>query len=211
MRLCAVSSAPRHEEYHALCGYTRWRLRRHAFWDWDFLDDSCRPLGTRKCTTIMMHKCALDVRGGGRTHAVLLAGTEGKVGGKLVYMLAEPERKRSRAAGGDGQAMPCSDALPGMTYREPISKDMQVPENYRTVFRRAPPAKQIVNGCIGAEWSTRIVRNDMIKLLFKNNPEKPPEIEELGEEGVEPFRCVGVSADPFAVRNYYPPRGRFST
>uniref|UniRef100_A0A8D8HD25 (northern house mosquito) hypothetical protein n=1 Tax=Culex pipiens TaxID=7175 RepID=A0A8D8HD25_CULPI len=50
-------------------------------------------------------------------------------------MLAEPERKRSRAAGGDGQAMPCSDALPGMTYREPITKDMQVPENYRTVFR----------------------------------------------------------------------------
>ncbi|KAL1379088.1 hypothetical protein pipiens_015158 [Culex pipiens pipiens] len=143
--------------------------------------------------------------------------TEGEVGGKLVYMLAEPERKRSRAAGGDGQAMPCSDALPGMTYREPISKDMQVPENYRTVFRRAPPAKhrqglQIVNGCIGAEWSTRIVRNDMIKLLFKNNPEKPPEIEELGEEGVGTVQmCVGVSADPFAVRNYYPPRGRFLT
>ncbi|KAL9694328.1 hypothetical protein quinque_013613 [Culex quinquefasciatus] len=62
------------------------------------------------------------------------------------------------------------------------------------------------------EWSTRIARNDMIKLLFKNNPEKPPEIEELGEEGVGTVQmCVGVSADPFAVRNYYPPRGRFLT
>lgn len=71
MRLCAVSSAPRHEEYHALCGYTRWRLRRHAFGMY-FLDDSCRPLRARKCTTITMHKCALDVRGVGRTHAVLM-------------------------------------------------------------------------------------------------------------------------------------------
>ncbi|KAL9695799.1 hypothetical protein quinque_015084 [Culex quinquefasciatus] len=71
---------------------------------------------------------------------------------------------------------------------------------------------QIVNECTGAEWSTRIARNDMIKLLFKNNPEKPPEIEELGEEGVGTVQmCVGVSADPFAVRNYYPPRGRFLT
>ncbi|KAL9699706.1 hypothetical protein quinque_003147 [Culex quinquefasciatus] len=62
------------------------------------------------------------------------------------------------------------------------------------------------------QWSTRIARNDMIKLLFKNNPEKPPEIEELGEEGVGTVQmCVGVSADPFAVRNYYPPRGRFLT
>ncbi|KAL9703100.1 hypothetical protein quinque_006618 [Culex quinquefasciatus] len=51
------------------------------------------------------------------------------------------------------------------------------------------------NGCTGAEWSTRIARNDMIKLLFKNNPEKPPEIEELGEEGVGTVQmCVGVSA-----------------
>ncbi|KAL9696744.1 hypothetical protein quinque_016323 [Culex quinquefasciatus] len=62
------------------------------------------------------------------------------------------------------------------------------------------------------QWSTRIARNDMIKLLIKNNPEKPPEIEELGEEGVGTVQmCVGVSADPFAVRNYYPPRGRFLT
>ncbi|KAL9701590.1 hypothetical protein quinque_005031 [Culex quinquefasciatus] len=71
---------------------------------------------------------------------------------------------------------------------------------------------QIVNGCTGAEWSTRIARKDMIKLLFKNNPEKPPEIEELGEERVRIVQmCVGVSANPFAVRNYYPPRGRFLT
>ncbi|KAL9706386.1 hypothetical protein quinque_009904 [Culex quinquefasciatus] len=119
-------------------------------------------------------------------------------------MLAE--RKRSRAAGGDGQAMPCSDALPGMTYRGPITKDMQVPGNYRT------EGLQIVNGCTGAEWSTRIARKDMIKLLFKNNPEKPPEIGELGEERVRIVQmCVGVSANPFAVRNYYPPRGRFLT
>ncbi|KAL9701972.1 hypothetical protein quinque_005413 [Culex quinquefasciatus] len=46
----------------------------------------------------------------------------------------------------------------------------------------------------------------MIKLLFKNNREKPPESEGLGEEGVGTVQmCVGVSADPFAVRNYYPP------
>ncbi|EDS41285.1 hypothetical protein CpipJ_CPIJ014349 [Culex quinquefasciatus] len=52
----------------------------------------------------------------------------------------------------------------------------------------------------------------MIKLLFKNIPEKPPEIEELGEEGVGTVQmCVGVSANQFAVRNYYPPRGRFLT
>uniref|UniRef100_A0A8D8K7C7 (northern house mosquito) hypothetical protein n=1 Tax=Culex pipiens TaxID=7175 RepID=A0A8D8K7C7_CULPI len=54
-------------------------------------------------------------------------------------MLAEPERKRSRAAGGDGQAMPCSDALPGMTYWGPITKDMQVPGNYRTVLQLQLP------------------------------------------------------------------------
>ncbi|XP_038117213.1 multisite-specific tRNA:(cytosine-C(5))-methyltransferase trm4b-like [Culex quinquefasciatus] len=55
-------------------------------------------------------------------------------------------------------------------------------------------------------------RDDLIKLLFKNDPEKPPEIEGLGEEGVGTVQmCVGVSADPFAVRNYYPPRRRFLT
>ncbi|EDS42172.1 predicted protein [Culex quinquefasciatus] len=43
----------------------------------------------------------------------------------------------------------------------------------------------------------------MIKLLFKNNPEKPPEIGELGEDRVRIVQmCVGVSANPFAFWNH---------
>ncbi|KAL1404402.1 hypothetical protein pipiens_018907 [Culex pipiens pipiens] len=168
--------------------------------------------------------------------------------------------------------VPTLKQSPGMTYWEPTTKDMQISENYRTVFRplmlqlqlprtwskkeaalggfppetavedlrsgttpkeaktlppqpAQPPDSvprrqkehllaqeglQIVNGCIGAGWSTRILKDDLIKLLFKNDPEKPPEIEGLGEEGVGTVQmCVGVSADPFAVRNYYPPREQF--
>ncbi|KAL1398314.1 hypothetical protein pipiens_009065 [Culex pipiens pipiens] len=64
--------------------------------------------------------------------------TEGEVGGKLVYMtcslnpiengsllLAEMVEKASFRRSSKAQAKPW----------EPTTKDMQIPENYRTVFR----------------------------------------------------------------------------
>ncbi|KAL9700687.1 hypothetical protein quinque_004128 [Culex quinquefasciatus] len=89
---------------------------------------------------------------------------------------------------------------------QPAQPPDSVPRRQKKNSLLAQEGLQIVNGCIGAGWRTRILKDDFIKLLFKNDPEKPPEIEGLGEEGVGTVQmCVGVSADPFAVRNYYPP------
>ncbi|KAL9695800.1 hypothetical protein quinque_015085 [Culex quinquefasciatus] len=70
--------------------------------------------------------------------------TEGEVGGKLVYMLAEPERKRSRAADGDGQAMPCSDALPGMTDHQGHASPRNLPHRLPTAYVPAPAPEDMV-------------------------------------------------------------------
>ncbi|KAL9694329.1 hypothetical protein quinque_013614 [Culex quinquefasciatus] len=77
-----------------------------------------------------------------RCHAV--RETEGEVGGKLVYMLAEPERKRSRAADGDGQAMPCSDALPGMTDHQGHASPRKLPHRLPTAYAPAPAPEDMV-------------------------------------------------------------------
>ncbi|KAL9696745.1 hypothetical protein quinque_016324 [Culex quinquefasciatus] len=76
--------------------------------------------------------------------ALLSEETEGEVGGKLVYMLAEPERKRSRAADGDGQAMPCSDALPGMTDHQGHASPRKLPHRLPTAYAPAPAPEDMV-------------------------------------------------------------------
>ncbi|KAL9695698.1 hypothetical protein quinque_014983 [Culex quinquefasciatus] len=73
-----------------------------------------------------------------------LTETEGEVGGKLVYMLAEPEGKRSRAADGDGQAMPCSDALPGMTDHQGHASPRKLPHRLPTAYAPAPAPEDMV-------------------------------------------------------------------
>ncbi|KAL9703334.1 hypothetical protein quinque_006852 [Culex quinquefasciatus] len=134
-------------------------------------------------------------------------------------MLAEPERKRSRAADGDGQAMPCSDALPGMTDHQGHASPRKLPHRLPTAYAPAPAPEDMVKfnleRCNLALLHQQNTGRLFIVLFEKKKKllsEVPPEIEELGEEGVGTVQmCVGVSADPFAVRNYYPPRGRFLT
>ncbi|KAL9692450.1 hypothetical protein quinque_005551, partial [Culex quinquefasciatus] len=129
------------------------------------------------------------------------------------------EKKKGAALGG----FPSKTAVEGLRSEttpkeaktlppQPAQPPDSVPRRQKEEHLLAQEGLQIVNGCIGAGWRTRILKDDFIKLLFKNDPEKPPEIEGLGEEGVGTVQmCVGVSADPFAVRNYYPPRRRFLT
>ncbi|XP_038123028.1 multisite-specific tRNA:(cytosine-C(5))-methyltransferase-like [Culex quinquefasciatus] len=59
-------------------------------------------------------------------------------------MLAEPERKRSRAADGDGQAMPCSDALPGMTDHQGHASPRKLPHRLPTAYAPAPAPEDMV-------------------------------------------------------------------
>ncbi|KAL1398313.1 hypothetical protein pipiens_009064 [Culex pipiens pipiens] len=65
--------------------------------------------------------------------------TEGEVGGKLVYMTCSLNPNENEAvllAEMVKQCLvPTLKQSPGMTYWEPTTKDMQIPENYRTVFR----------------------------------------------------------------------------